>query len=292
MKLFSWCNEPLISHSLLTLEFFLIGCSELIDLIWRKLCMLTNKSLDMIIIRGVIKLALVLHDVGKAHPYYQSTVREKCLYDGICSRIERCPDGNPPVRFSGHQVLSAWFLYRVLEEGVEGYYLETIGSIAILSVLFHHEAIRPDIFNLLRNPYSRQSPFRNPNFHQSIDCKGCQEFMKYLTRCDRDIAEVVISCPSKWEDIGTICEELINVNKRFCRPVTRLYCLLAGPLGGCDTIAASILRPTTYKGGGLPIHIREFAKHVLRLDKVEKIEDIKALKGPLFRKYRKLKSQY
>ena len=192
--------------------------------------------MDSDLARLTLKLAPLLHDIGKAWSRYQTRVNPNCPLRGESCR--RCINEGRGPSFKWHEILSAHIALRLLETiGELDAKLRPIGSLTCLAILMHHQAIRsPWDSSRLTWTLAGWNPLdlaplllrlipELPRRLVEDSLKRCSEDVRGATM--RSLAEIVNSLTREW---------LSGPAKR------KLYTVVAGPLVLCDWVAARRLR--------------------------------------------------
>lgn len=175
------------------------------------------------IIEDMLRLGVMVHDLGKAYRYYQENVEK---YGG---------------GFEGHEILSAVSCYKILE-GMGGLgNREQLKILLLMAVLNHHQALRDSIPKLLMD--EEDSLIKKiKHVARSGLCDSIHNLEPILNEFGMTIEHAFAKDYSEFEEIlNKIRGQLVfflrrrfNENKRWLK----LYCLMTFPIILADDLDA------------------------------------------------------
>jgi len=237
---FSWKNheihyEKLEDHLILTYDFFKkIFEKRVSKILTARLRYNTCEEFTFL-----IRLAPLMHDIGKAHPYYQKTAR----------------DGEP--YFSWHEVFSAQICSSIIESfrfmsEVNTEIFEEMKNIVTAAIISHHQALR-EIERVLPPRRIKMINLDAWNFN-SLSCilsKLLETAMDKLSLkrihtsiIDSSLNDFKEEIKAKRNNLELIRNSLFE---QLRSPRLKLHSVITGPLVICDWLAAGKLRGPKYE---------------------------------------------
>lgn len=243
IELYSWTNEKLLCHLILTFQFYEKIFEKRVTKILAS--RLGTKICDDFVF--LIRLVPLMHDVGKAHPDYQRRLKK----------------GRRPL-FSWHEILSAQIYWRITESFLfnmqrQNKTLDDVRKIGVTSIVFHHQAMRdievgrcPFKVNLLGWNVMNLSGLLTELLAKGI--KGLRNEGKSIHSFLSNIKEMIDSALTEfrrdieiYRNIEGIRKKLFEDELRTFGASIKLYSIIAGPLVICDWMAARKSRGADYK---------------------------------------------
>jgi CRISPR-associated endonuclease Cas3-HD len=228
---YSWCDEELVQHAKSAKEIF-GRCFERRTAVALKVKLKLTSPVDSIALIG--RLVTILHDAGKAHPYYQQKFERHCV-----DPQRNCNECKKKPTFFAHEVFSSYMTYRLIvnlpttfwRSIDEMHFLARLGALAILE---HHQTIRrlDDILNV---------PFdAGPWKHEYAG-----DLLGLLPEIDGStLTRIQDEEPMSLQEISRRLLRSLRDAQIANRARLKLYCLLLGPLCICDNASARLSRPS------------------------------------------------
>lgn len=256
-ELYAWCTEPLIEHSICTLNVY-SQCFERnnIKILSRRLGL--NSDL-LPFLKVSARMAIALHDIGKAHRIYQNFMKVKgnCQYEGR-NRLN-CSYCNNRPSYPNHEFLSAYIYWQIYNElrfiskfqkiliDPTNLFL-TLGKIFTLTIIQHHHAMRgiSEISNV-KKPYRySEETIRKSTLNllerlleASLKPVFPEIYVQIFNRSKDKLSQ------SRWPSWYRLRKELKGtlLPRETLDIRLKLYSILSGPLCICDNLSAHIHRP-------------------------------------------------
>ncbi|HIE14583.1 TPA: CRISPR-associated endonuclease Cas3'' [Candidatus Bathyarchaeota archaeon] len=251
-KLYSWCGESLKKHSLETFKIYRLSFEEKIIKVLegRLRCSFDDFSIL------VLRLTLLLHDIGKSHPKYQQSVRvkENCLNPDLkCNRCKYKPS------FPWHEILSAYFYWKLIEElwfyCMLGDMHRELQTISTISVLTHHQAMREP---MVECP-SKDMDLKGWEVKQlselilGLISSACEKLKVDTSKLRRTVNGTLNTLSEDFEkrnSLISLCRTLqVQLNESLQqrgRGKLKIYSIIAGSLVMCDWLAAEKYRKSSF----------------------------------------------
>jgi len=250
MTLLAWCGEQLERHLLDTLEAYMKIEAKSVGVFLNRLSQQAEISDNLIknYVKFTVRLAIGMHDIGKAHPIYRrrnlNKLRLECdkpkRYD--CERFCK-PDGIPVFRM--HEVLSGCIVRKYLnrlplisevnEKICEFQSKLCLDVIISLAIVYHHEAMHAPIDHQVEDylsSFDDWNPLEDPEARVIVqrivrESLNRSSFGPTLTQILSEFEEARIQFP-----------EAVKAWRETSNPVVKLYALISGPLMICDNLIA------------------------------------------------------
>lgn len=247
MTLLSWCGEELERHLCEVLKTYKKIEMKSFEVLLNRLAQYVNIS-DVCTrnyLKFAIRLAIGMHDIGKAHPNYRrinfDRLRLVCnqsnFYD--CERV--CKVSNKMPSFGMHEILSGSivrsYLIRLLFISEIGEFQRKLSLDVMLSlaIAYHHEAmhlpIGPPIEDRLRS-------FRNWNPLEEKEAGGIVKRIVEDAIDGASFGPTISQILSEFKEAKVEFRETALAWRKSSNPVVKLYALVTGPLMICDNLVA------------------------------------------------------
>ncbi|MBS7638506.1 hypothetical protein KEJ49_06470 [Candidatus Bathyarchaeota archaeon] len=244
MTLLAWCGEPLDKHLLGTMKTYKKIESRASEVFLNRLSQYTRISnIFRDYVKFATRLAIGMHDIGKAHPNYLLWNRHRLHLECDKPRKYNCESYCKPhiPKFIMHEVLSGCIVMRYLNrlpliseigESQSAISLELMMSLA---VAYHHEAIRTPL---------------NYKVEEQLSSFGSWNPLEYEEAgiIVRRITEEALDGISFGPTLDEILDEFSGARIMFSetlkawrapgKPIVKLYALVCGPLMICDNLVA------------------------------------------------------
>ncbi len=265
MVILSFNEERLAEHSHLTLKLYLRGFGEPHERVLARKIYAIDRRKEAIkeesdqenlkrileeLVGAAIRLACLLHDVGKSLKYYQE---------------RRCREGF--MSFPYHELVSAYVAREALEPLICIYInslddlAQKIITSACLAIMFHHQAMR----SIQEYSYTALIQEKLAKYLEGGCAEGYEEEVKliftlaepYIAELTRrqaltEIKDSTLEALSKLNSSSSVLNEVLSLvelagGNAFTQyaPITSM---MTAPLQLADNLAASLLRP-----GGRPL---------------------------------------
>jgi CRISPR-associated endonuclease Cas3-HD len=251
MTLLAWCGEPLERHLLDTLEVYKRIEAKSVGVFLNRLAQHAwiQDSLVRNYVKFAIRLAIGMHDIGKAHPTFRRSNMHKLRLECDMPKRYYCerfckPDKMP--RFRMHEVLSGCivrkYLNRLLlivpevsEKICEFQSKLHFDVIISLAIAYHHEAmhlpIDPQVEDYL-------SSFDDWNPLEDSEAGVVVQRIVGESLSGSSFGPTFTQILGEFKEARIQFLEAIKAWRETSNPVVKLYALISGPLMICDNLVA------------------------------------------------------
>jgi CRISPR-associated endonuclease Cas3-HD len=246
MTLLAWCGEQLERHLLDTLEAYKKIEAKSVAVVLNRLAQYSRISdnLTKNYVKFAVRLAIGMHDIGKAHPTYRLWNKNRLRLECDMPRRYDCERCSKPV-FRMHEVLSGCIIRKYLNrlpliqevcDEICKFQSELSLDVMIsLAVIYHHEAmhvpIDPQVEDYL-------SSFKNWNPLEDQEARVVVQRIVEEALDGSSFGLASTQILNEFREARIQFPEAIKALRETSNPAIKLYALISGPLMICDNLVA------------------------------------------------------